>query len=73
MRAMVDVPPEEIEQAEGAGGAAGHSHAGVTYEDGSLAEHLGAVHAREVDPGLGAATQEGLHDRLHSVTKAADE
>ena len=49
-----------------------HGHAGVTALDGTLADHLRTVHDLDADPSLSAATQEGLHDRLHGQSKSAD-
>ncbi len=69
---MVDLPPDELEQAEAIQPAGDHPHEGITAEDGTLAEHLGAAHALDVEDDLSAATQEGLHDRLHRESKAAD-
>ena len=69
---MDDLPEEEIEQAED-DPATGHSHAGVLPEDGTLAGHLVDVHGLDADPGLSPTTLEGLHDRLHHTSKAADD
>ena len=69
---MVDLPPDELEQAEAAQPAPDHPHGGITAEDGTLAEHLGTAHALDVEDDLSPATQEGLHDRMHHESKAAD-
>ena len=74
---MIDEPGElaedDIEAAEVTSEAAGdHGHDAVTGEDGSLADHLRSVHDLDADPALSAATQEGLHDRLHGQAKASD-
>ena len=61
-----ELPEEEIEAAEAVSGAVGdHGHDGVAGVDGTLADHLRTVHDLDADPALSAATQEGLHDRLH--------
>ena len=75
---MIDVPDElpeeEIEAAEASSAAVGdHSHDGVTGLDGTLADHLRTVHDLDADPALSAATQEGLHDRLHGQSKSSDD
>jgi len=46
---------------------------GVTGVDGTLADHLRTEHDLDADPGLSAATQEGLHDRLHGQSKSSDD
>ncbi len=69
-----ELPEDEIEAAEATSAAVGdHGHDGVTGIDGSLAEHLQTVHDLDADPSLSAATQEGLHDRLHGQSKSADD
>jgi hypothetical protein len=65
-----ELPDEEIQAVEGINVA--HDHDGVSSADGSLVAHLQAVHGLDTDPGLSATTQEGLHDRLHHETDAAD-
>ncbi len=70
---MDEVPEEAIEEAEGGGAISGHHHEGVTGEDGTLRRHLADVHRLEVPPGMSASTQDGLHDRLHDDTEAADD
>lgn len=70
---MPDVPEEDIEAAEDRPGTTGHDHVGVTAEDGTLAAHLRAVHGLEIAPSMSPATVEGLHDRLHASSKAADD
>ena len=70
---MVDLPEEEIEQAEARTGAGDHVHGDVTPEDGTLVDHLREAHRLDVQEGLSPATSEGLHDRLHDTTKAADD
>lgn len=75
---MIDVPDElpedEIDAAEASSGpVADHSHDGVTGLDGTLADHLQATHDLDADPALSAATQEGLHDRLHGQSKSSDD
>jgi hypothetical protein len=67
-----ELPEDEIEQAED-GAAPGHSHQGVTAEDGTLADHLARVHGLDAPAGVSPATTEGLHDRLHDTSKAADD
>ncbi|MEA2685636.1 MAG: hypothetical protein QOE93_831 [Actinomycetota bacterium] len=70
---MAELPEEDIEVAEVVTEVApDHGHEGVTGEDGTLADHLASVHALDADPGLSAATQEGLHDRLHGQSKSSD-
>ncbi|MDQ1391727.1 MAG: hypothetical protein QOF30_704 [Acidimicrobiaceae bacterium] len=69
---MEELPEETIEEAEEVSTAA-HSHDDITSENDSLIEHLRSCHQLEAEPGLSASTQEGLHDRLHSTTKATDE
>jgi hypothetical protein len=69
-----ELPAEEIEAAETSSDVVGdHDHAAVAAVDGTLADHLRAVHDLDADPGLSAATQEGLHDRLHGQSKASDD
>jgi hypothetical protein len=68
-----EVPEEEIAEAEGAPAPDGHDHGAVTAEDGTLAEHLAAVHGLDVPPAVSPTTAEGLHDRLHDSSKAADD
>jgi hypothetical protein len=68
-----ELPEAEIEAAEASPAAVeDHSHDGVTGNDGTLAEHLVSIHSLDADPDLSAATQEGLHDRLHGQSKASD-
>ncbi len=68
-----ELPEDEIEAAEATSGIVGdHGHDGVAGVDGTLAEHLQTVHDLDADPGLSAATQEGLHDRLHGEAKSSD-
>lgn len=69
---MDEVPEEEIAQAEHDPASHGHDHQGITAEDGTLAEHLAVVHGLDVPPAVSPATAEGLHDRLHDSSKAAD-
>jgi hypothetical protein len=76
--AVIDVPDElpeeEIEAAEASPDAvADHTHDGVTGLDGTLADHLQTMHRLDADPSLSAATQEGLHDRLHGQSKSSDD
>lgn len=69
-----ELPEEEIEAAEGLPEAGGdHGHEAVNALDGTLADHLRTVHDLGADPGLSAATQEGLHDRLHGQSKSSDD
>ena len=70
---MEEVPEEAIEDAEGRPGVADHDHEGVSGEDGTLLDHLQQVHQLEVPSGMSASTQDGLHDRLHDDTAAADD
>lgn len=70
---MTDVPEEAIEEAEADPVPVEHAHDGVTAEDGTLAEHLGRVHGLDVDTAVSPATAQGLHDRLHDTSKAADD
>lgn len=72
---MPELPEEEIEAAEARtdAGAGEHDHSRVLAEDGTLAAHLASVHALDVAAGTSPATLEGLHDRLHATTKAADD
>ncbi len=67
-----EVPEEAIERAEQAG-SPGHSHGGVSAEDGSLLAHLRQVHGLDVADVISPATQEGLHDRVHGSTNASDD
>jgi len=67
------LPESDIEAAEDVSATVGaHDHDGVTGEDGTLAHHLRTVHELDADPALSAATQEGLHDRLHGQSKSSD-
>jgi hypothetical protein len=69
-----ELPEEEIEAAEATTATeADHVHDAVTAVDGTLAEHLQTVHDLDADPALSAATQEGLHDRLHGQSKSSDD
>lgn len=68
---MEELPEQAIEDAERANVA--HSHDGVSSDDGSLVEHLHSVHQLDSEPQVSATTQEGLHDRLHSETRAIDD
>ncbi len=69
-----ELPEDEIEAAEEVSAVVGdHSHDGVEALDGTLAEHLQTVHDLDADPALSAATQEGLHDRLHGQSKSSDD
>jgi hypothetical protein len=69
-----ELPEEEIEAAEASPTAVtDHSHDGVTGLDDTLADHLRSMHDLEADPALSAATQEGLHDRLHGQSKSSDD
>ncbi|HVF12977.1 MAG TPA: hypothetical protein VM942_00190 [Acidimicrobiales bacterium] len=73
---MIDVPDElpeeEIEAAEASSDTGDHGHDGVTGLDGTLGDHLRTRHDLDADPSLSAATQEGLHDRLHGQSKSSD-
>ncbi|MEA2827150.1 MAG: hypothetical protein QOG43_1589 [Actinomycetota bacterium] len=69
-----ELPAEEIEAAEASPVAdVDHGHDRVTALDGTLADHLRTVHDLDADPSLSAATQEGLHDRLHGQSKSSDD
>ena len=68
---MDEVPEAQIEAAERR--PADHSHAGVDPAEGGLADHLRSAHGVEVPAGMSAATQEGLHDRVHAERHAADD
>ncbi|MDQ1427079.1 MAG: hypothetical protein QOK39_555 [Acidimicrobiaceae bacterium] len=68
---MDELPEDAIEVAEEA--TLPHSHDGVSSADGSLVEHLRAEHQLEAEPAMSAGTQEGLHDRLHHDSDAADD
>ena len=73
VRGLVDeVPEENIEQAE-ATSPREHDHEGIAGEDGTLLLHLSATHGLDVPDGTSAATQSGLHDRLHDQRGAADD
>ena len=68
-----ELPEEDIEAAEDVAAAVGdHSHDEVAGVDGTMADHLREVHDLDADPELSAATQEGLHDRLHGRSKSSD-
>lgn len=69
---MDELTEEEIAQAENDPASHGHEHQGVTAEDGTLAEHLAVAHRLDVPPAVSPTTTEGLHDRLHDTSKAAD-
>jgi hypothetical protein len=68
---MDELPEDAIEVAEEA--TAPHGHDGVSSADGSLVEHLRAAHQLATEPAMSASTQEGLHDRLHHESDAADD
>jgi hypothetical protein len=68
-----ELPEEAIEAAETSPAADGdHGHEGVSSLDGTLADHLRSMHDLDADPSLSAATQDGLHDRLHGQSKSSD-
>ncbi len=69
---MPEVPGEHIEEAESSP-TPPHSHERVNAEDGSLGEHLRQVHGLDPAATLSPTTQQGLHDRLHGSSKAADD
>lgn len=66
----VELPEDEIEAAEAR--PAAHHHGGVD-DDEALLAHLQAPHGLDAPDHLSRATLEGLHDRLHAETDAADE
>jgi hypothetical protein len=69
-----ELPEAEIDAAEATSAVIGeHVHDDVSGLDGTLADHLRSVHELEADPALSAATQEGLHDRLHAEANASDD
>ena len=69
-----ELPEDEIEAAEEVTAVVGdHAHGGIEALDGTLVEHLRTVHDLDADPALSAATQEGLHDRLHGQSKSSDD
>ena len=67
-----EVPKQSVERAERGLGVPPHAHDGVSAGDGTLLEHLRRLHGVDVGEHLSAATQEGLHDRVHGATKASD-
>ena len=67
---MSELPEEEIEQAETTG-SVDHVHVGIDDDDGLLT-HLRMVHQLDT-PDLSESTLQGLHDRLHGETDAAEE
>ena len=69
---MTELPDEGIEAAESSP-TPEHGHTGVTAEDGTLGEHLRQVHGLDPPATVSPTTQEGLHDRLHGRSKAADD
>ena len=68
---MKELPEEDVEAA--AASQSQHQHDGVDADDGTLFEHLRDVHSLEVPTHLSTATQQGLHDRLHDTTSAAED
>lgn len=50
-----------------------HSHDGITRDDATLRTHVVDIHGLDVPGYLSAATEQGLHDRLHGRTKAVDD
>ena len=70
---MPEVPEESIEEAERDPVARDHDHDGVAADDGSLGAHLAVTHGLAEGEGLSPSTQEGLHDRVHRSSKAADD
>ena len=68
---MDELPDEEIAAAEVA--PAGHDHDGVTTADDSLRDHLQTAHGLVVPAELSGSTLQGLHDRVHGESHAADE
>lgn len=67
----MEIPEDEIAEVEHEAGD--HSHEGVAADDGTLSVHLAEVHGLEPAVAVSPATQEGLHDRLHGSSKAADD
>lgn len=74
---MTEIPEEAIQAAEAELEAErahpGHSHDGVSGEDGTLRTHLVEVHDLDVPGTTSPSTQAGLHDRLHGDTAASDD
>lgn len=68
---MDEVPDEDIQEAERLSPPA-HDHEGIAGEDGTLLVHLQSGHGLDVPDAMSAATQSGLHDRLHDEKGAAD-
>ena len=66
------MPEEAIEEAEHDPGRQAHDHQGVAADDGSLGVHLAVAHGLEPAEGVSPSTQEGLHDRVHGTSGAAD-
>ncbi len=66
----MELPEEEIEHAETTGSIE-HVHVDID-DDAALLLHLRTVHQLDT-PDLSGATLQGLHDRLHGETDAAQD
>ena len=67
---MTELPEDEIEHAETTG-SIDHVHVGIDDDD-ALLTHLRMVHQLDA-PDLSGSTLQGLHDRLHRESRAADD
>ena len=65
-----ELPDDAIEAAEEV--TDDHSHDGVGEDADSLRTHLRSQHGLDAPDHLSSSTLEGLHDRLHDQTGAAD-
>ncbi|MCA1845734.1 MAG: hypothetical protein LC792_21575 [Actinobacteria bacterium] len=69
MKKEQELPEEAIEAAEEQPAAHGHG----PFDDEALLEHLRSRHDLEAPDHLSRSTVEGLHDRLHDETDAAQD
>ena len=69
MKEHEELPEEEIEEAEER--PAAHGHGGLDDEE-ALVAHLRQPHGLDAPDDLSRQTLEGLHDRLHHESDAAD-
>ncbi|HET9772453.1 MAG TPA: hypothetical protein VFS16_16280 [Acidimicrobiia bacterium] len=68
MRKTEELPEDEIEAAEERPAAHGHD----VMDDDALLAHLRSRHALDTPDTLSRSTLDGVHDRLHDETDAAE-
>jgi hypothetical protein len=67
---VTELPDEAIQAAEEV--TADHAHEGLGEDADSLRAHLRSHHDLDAPGHLSGSTLQGLHDRLHDETGAAD-